>query len=63
MWLLGERLEELSTRANALFKDLENSIHVVGLDLEHRLAKSLHEVSQQLVFLHFMFCKVFIFYF
>lgn len=43
-WLLGERLKKRSAWANASFKDLENNIHVVGLELEHCLAKSLHEV-------------------
>ena len=51
-WLFGKGLKERSVWAYAPFKDLKNSIHVVGLNLEYCLAKSFHEVFQRFVLLH-----------
>ena len=34
------------------FEDLEDGIHVVGFHLKYRLAESLHEVPQRLIFFH-----------
>ena len=50
--LFGEGFKERSAWASVSFKNMENGIHAIRLNLEYHLVEPLHEVPQRFILLH-----------